>query len=131
SNFKKRYEQIKNYVETLYIGEKELSKTQKEFRNISSYNVIPENIFSENKECIQEIAKIINNKENSQTLIAEKKYELNSYTVSVGYYDLNKTGECIELPFESIPVVKCEYSEKYGFERIKKDKIEEVFDNFI
>lgn len=131
SNFKKRYEQIKNYVETLYIGEKELSKTQKEFRNISSYNVIPKNIFSENKEYIQEIAKIINNKENSQALIAEKKYELNSYTVSVGYYDLNKTGECIKLPFESIPVVKCEYSEKYGFERIKKDKIEEVFDNFI
>lgn len=131
SNFKKRYEKIKYYIESLYIGEKDFSKIQKEFRNINSYNVIPENIFEQNRDVIMEMVKVINDKNSSQLLIATKKYELNSYTISIGYYDLNKTGESIELLYESIPIVKCEYSEKYGFERIRKEKIEEVFDNFI
>ncbi len=131
SNFKKRYELIKSYIENLYIGEKEFTKVQKEFRNINSYYVIPENIFNKNKDIIIEIAKIINDKSSSQILIAEKRSELNSYTVSVGYYDLNKTGINIQLPYDIIEIIKCEYSEKYGFERIKKEKIEEVFDSFI
>lgn len=146
SNFEQNYIDIKEYIDSLYIGEKKLKDVQTIFRNIISYNVIPRYVYDINVSFIDENIKVIkkkftyddklskeeNDKNKEKLQLAKVKARQNIYelTVSVGTYDLNKTGTSIKLGNEEIHVVKCKYDNKRGFERIKIEKKEDSFDRF-
>ncbi len=140
SDFVRRYYKVKEYLDNLYIGEKSLKEVQKYFRNIIAYSVIPKEIYEDRK--IQKILKT------NETLLKEKytynkslsrdenkrlkdkfflnqqklRDEIEKYTVSVGIYDLNKTGKTINTGFEIIPIVNCKYDNNIGFIRVKMEK---------
>jgi len=144
SSFFISYNEMKSYIENLYLGEKTLKETQKMFRNIGTYNAIPKEIYNENREILEEKEKICNkifekdetltdeeNKKRREEFILEQKEareEIYSYTLSVRLYDLNKTGKVVSDGFEEIPVIECNYSVERGFERIKEEGQKE--DNF-
>ena len=148
SNFVDRYRVVKKYIDSLYVGEKDIEEVKKYFRNIISYKVIPKPIYDskeygwkilEIEELLKEkyqynssLSKEENEKLRNKFIIERQKLknELEQYTISVGIYDLNKTGMSIETFYENIPVVNCEYDEKIGFIRKKVEKSEEKFDAF-
>ncbi len=148
SNFDTEYRKIKKYIADLYIGEEKLERVKKKFRNIISYDVIPELIYEENKDIIEtnrlilmekhinDSNKTIEENKNIKEKLKIKKIKarekIKGYTVGVGIYDVNKTGNTLDLGYEKIEVVKCKYSEEFGFERIKlESKQDDSFDNFI
>ena len=146
SNFNKRFDLVKKYVKDLYPGEKTIEEVKKMFRNIISYNVIPESIYEKKREEIKNNIKILNeefienenltleeNNNKRKKLYLEKKKareKIYNFTVSVGLYDLNKI-DSIKWKNEEIEIIKCNYSIEKGFEKIKNIKQkEENFDNF-
>lgn len=145
SNFDKYYRDVKKYTDELYIGEKKIEEVNKTFRNIISFNVIPESIYIEEIDYINEHLKILDikytvnknlsNEENEKEINKLKlkknkaKEAIKDLTVPVGIYDLNKIGKQIDLGYEKIDIVKCNYDEKIGFEKLKTEK-EETYDNF-
>ncbi len=152
SYFNERYKTVKNYIQELYIGEKELKEVQKVFRNISSYAVIPESVYEDenNKKSIEVSLEILkmefiydetkSKKENLDTkdkLYLDKikaKERIYDYTVSVGIYDLNESTTSINIGYEKIIINKCSYSFEKGFEREKKEyneTAENTYDNFM
>lgn len=148
SKFVDRYRLVKKYIDSLYVGEKDIEEVKKYFRNIISYKVIPKPLYDSNKhkEKILELEKSLkekykynsslskeeNNKLRNNFIIKSQKLknELEQYTVSVGIYDLNKTGISIDTAYENIPVINCEYDENIGFIRKKIEKSKEKFDAF-
>lgn len=147
SSFEKRYDDVKKYIDSLYIGEKSLDDVKKMFRDISSYNVIPKNVYEENKVVIEENRDILNeefeknpnlsdeeNKQNREKFYLKKVKARNNifdFTVSVGLYDLNPVGK-ITWKNGEIEITECNYSKKRGFERIRAEKNkEETYDNYI
>lgn len=147
SSFEERYDTVKKYIDDLYIGEKSLEDVKKMFRDISSYSVIPKNIYEENKAVIEEnisilneefeknpnLSDIENNKKREEFYLKKVKARNNIYdfTVSVGLYDLYKVG-LVEWKNESIEITECNYSFERGFERIRAEKHkEETYDNFM
>ena len=146
SNFNKRFDLVKKYVKDLYPGEKTIEEVKKMFRNIISYNVIPESIYEKKREEIEKNIKILNeefienenltleenNNERKKLYLEKKKAreKIYDFTVSVGLYDLNKI-DSIKWKNEEIEIIKCNYSIEKGFEKIKNIKQkEEKFDNF-
>jgi CRISPR-associated endonuclease/helicase Cas3 len=132
--------QVKKYIEDIYVGEKSINEVQKMFRDILSFSVIPKSEYekAENKEIIDYNCEIIKevfywveslssneNKRNKDKLKVRKakaREEILSFTVSVGIYDLNKTGNNVDIGFEKIDIINCDYSYEKGFIRIKKEK---------
>ena len=147
SSFEKRYDDVKKYIDSLYIGEKSLDDVKKMFRDISSYNVIPKSVYEENKVVIVENRDILNeefeknpnlsdeeNKENREKFYLKKVKARNNifdFTVSVGLYDLNRVDKIIWKNGE-IEITECNYSKDRGFQRIRAEKNkEETYDNYI
>lgn len=147
SNFIYEYRGMKNYISSLYLGEVNKNEVAKKFRDITSYTVIPFSIYENEKEKIHLLREIIMEKIEKGSLSFEEynklknenrlkkaraQHELEQFTVSVGIYDLNKTGESIDLGFNKFQIVNCEYSSEEGFVRVKREKFEkeEWTDNF-
>jgi CRISPR-associated endonuclease/helicase Cas3 len=146
SKFNKKYTRVKTYIDDLYIGEKDEKEVKKIFRNITSYKVIPISIYDDKKEKIDTLVEIIktrfkynrdiSEKENTKKrtklkILQEKsKVELDKYTVNVGIYDLNGN-EYLNLGYEKIKLVRCDYTYKLGFIRVPVVKEKETFDAFI
>jgi CRISPR-associated endonuclease/helicase Cas3 len=142
STFDKRYRDIKKYIESLYIGEKNYKDVQQKFRNIVSFDVIPLEIYEEekNKKIILENEKILNIKYEKDINLSEEennkrreklkllkikaKEEIYKFVVSVGQYDINKTGIQVDIGYDKLEVVNCNYSFELGFERVKKENVE-------
>lgn len=151
SYFIHEYRKMKNYISSLYPGEVDRDEVRKKFRDITSYTVIPLSVYEEEKEKIHNLKEVIteqiergalSSQEYSKLKIesrlkkARAQHELEEFTVSVGIYDLNKTGESVNLGFNKIEIINCEYTSEEGFKRIKKEakedkKQEEWTDNFI
>ena len=146
SKFNKKYTRVKTYIDDLYIGEKDEKEVKKIFRNITSYKIIPISIYDDKKEKIDTLVEIIktrfkynrdiSEKENTKKrtklkILQEKsKVELDKYTVNVGIYDLNGN-EYLNLGYEKIKFVRCDYTYELGFIRIPMVKEKETFDAFI
>ncbi len=146
SSYNSRFKNIKKYLKALYTGEKKYSEVKEMFRNIVSYTAIPKNVYEENKSVIEENLMILNEEFKKKTdlsklekdrlreeLILKKlkaRNKIYNYTVSVGFYDLNEVNK-ITLNHEEIKIIECNYSKERGFERIKPEKQEECFDNFL
>ena len=139
SKFMERYLQVKKYIDSLYVNEMELPDVKKYFRNIISFKIIPKSIYENNKEEILEneqklkarykynfkISKDENDKERNLFRVRQQKVknEIEKYIISVSIYDLNSTGLVVNTGFEKIQVIDCNYDEKIGFIRKKKEKI--------
>ena len=146
SKFTKNYEKIKRYINDLYIAEKKEKDVKRIFRNISSCKIIPISIYKDNLDTINHLVEIIktkfkykinisreeNKNEKTKLKISQEKAKnkLDSYTVNVGFYDLNGK-EYLDLGYEKIRLVNCEYSYQLGFIRIPIIKEKETFDGFI
>jgi len=148
STFNRRYFDVKDYIEKLYVGEyKNLAEVQQKFRNIISYNVIPASVYEENETEIEakklvlgEKFKRNKSKTDKENKIALEKFVLNQtkaresiskFTLSVGTCDLSKSDRQRAMK-EEIIVAKCKYSTERGFERdvVEVDE-EEKFDIFM
>lgn len=149
SNFNKRYKDVKNYIDTLYVGEKNLKEVQNLFRNISSYNVIPKEVYINNKDIIDTHEELSNQnyvydktKSKIENKIRQEKLYLSrlkakeiimDYTVSVGIYDICKSNYgSIKIGYDQIIISDCNYSFDLGYQRIEnKKKDENSYDNFL
>ena len=130
SSFNETFERVKDYIiRKIKVETIPLSKVKKEFRNIISYKSIPLSVYEQNKERIDKLKETASNN-------IEAKFELDKYTISLGYYDIennkqsNERGK-LKLEYEDILIIEGEYSKEKGFKRKINSKKEEEFDNFI
>lgn len=128
SNFDEKFNKFKDYLlNKLKIETFSLAKVKKEFRNILSYKAIPLYIYEENKERIDKL------KEEASSSI-EAKFELDKYTISLGYYDIENNNQSnerdrLKLKYEDILIVEGKYSKEKGFERKINGKHEGELDS--
>ena len=127
----------------------EMDKEDINFRNIISYDVIPNVIYQEHQEEIdknsRKLLKVVNPKLDKRELEKIKlekiklKEEIKKYTVPVGIYDIyfKRTNAIIKnislSRNEFIRIVNCQYNE-LGFIRLTSKEVnglEESFDNFL
>lgn len=127
----------------------EIDKKDVNLRNIISYDVIPNEIYQEHRDEIDENSRKLSktvikkmDKRESDRIKLEKiklKEEIKKYTVPVGIYDIYFKGtnaiiKNIKLgKYEFISVVNCKYNE-LGFIRLTNKEVkglEENFDNFL
>jgi len=147
SDYAIQYHRVLKWIEELKPYEKD--KNEVNFRNIISYDVIPNAIYQEHQAEIDEISrkllKSVNHNLDKKELEKIKfkkmklKEEIKKYTVPVGIYDIyyNKIDATIKKiqlnRNEIIRVVNCQYNQ-LGFIRLtSKDikNLEENFDNFL
>ncbi|MGI6588110.1 MAG: CRISPR-associated helicase Cas3' [Peptococcia bacterium] len=142
--YKKVFETL-SYVKNLYTNEMDKSQAKRMFRNINSVIVIPENIFENNREEIENIKEVINEKrkkdmtekeiEDLKIRRAKGRAKLASFTVSIPYYLVNRNNiQEFEINrYESMKIFKCNYDSKKGLTP-KKELVEEKemvnWDNF-
>jgi CRISPR-associated endonuclease/helicase Cas3 len=147
SDYLRRYNEFSKWIQN--IEPYEMDKKDINLRNIISYDVIPNAIYQENKQEIDEnsskLLRFVNPKLGKKELEKTKlekiklKEEIKKYTVPVGRYDIYFKGidavtKKIQLSRnEFINVVDCKYNE-LGFIRLTRENInvlEENFDNFL
>ncbi|HBY20025.1 MAG: CRISPR-associated helicase/endonuclease Cas3 [Clostridiales bacterium GWE2_32_10] len=112
--------------------EYELSKKEvlKRFRNINNVSIIPEQIYMENKDIIEENLDVLDNSINKEDKFLARESILN-FTVDLNYYEVEKMIESASIQiskYQVIKIIECEYSKEKGvlISRIKKDEGEEV-----
>ncbi|MGL6131961.1 MAG: CRISPR-associated helicase Cas3', partial [Fusobacteriaceae bacterium] len=93
SYFIQEYRKMKNYIFSLTVGEVNKDEVRKKFRDITSYTVIPLAIYENERKKIEELRDIIIDKQYNRIQKAKAQHELEQFTISVGIYDLNRTGE--------------------------------------
>ncbi len=134
-----------NYINSLYTNEMDKLEAKKRFRNINSITVIPEEVFKKNKDEIEKIKEIINEKRNKdmteeeleefKVRKAKARSKLMDYTVSIPYYLVNRNNiEIFEInKYETINIFKCKYSKEKGIiplkELVEESEMED-WDNF-
>lgn len=121
-----------NYVNSLYTNEMDKLKAKEMFRNINSITVIPEDIFIQNKDKIENHIRILNEKrkkdmtdkeaEDLKVKRAKARAELMEYMVSIPFYlvNYNNTKKFEINRYESIKIFKCNYDEYKGLTPIKE-----------
>ena len=126
-----------NYIKTLYTNEMDKSQAKRMFRNINSITVIPEDIFKENSDEIENLKEIINEKrtkdmtkreaEELRVRRAKARAKLSDFTVSIPYYLVNRNNiQDFEINrYESIKIFKCNYDGEKGVTP-KKELVEET-----
>ena len=126
-----------NYIKSLYTNELDKDDAMKMFRNINSITVIPEAIFNSNKEEIELLKQIINEKrkkdvtkqevEEIKTNKVRARAQIADFTVSIPYYLVNSRNiEDFEIDrYESLKIFKCNYDENRGITP-RKELVEEV-----
>ncbi|AQR96104.1 CRISPR-associated helicase/endonuclease Cas3 [Clostridium saccharoperbutylacetonicum] len=147
SDYLINYRKFSKWIEEL--EPYEMDKDDINLRNIISYDVIPNEIYKEHQEEIDDnsrkLLKVINQKLEKKELEKIKlekiklKEDIKKYTVPVGRYDIyfkgnNAIVKKIQLSKnEFVNVVDCKYNE-LGFIRLTSEEvkgIEENFDNFM
>ena len=144
------YGRIKDYINAIYVNEKTIEQANRMFRNITSFQVIPSilyNNFKIKKEIYKNLEVLKGKfkyseeltfeenkslKEKSKIKKVKAQNEIEQYTISAGQWDMkNITGEKIDLGFKNIDIIDCEYNDKIGYIRIKKEnEKEEEIDPF-
>jgi CRISPR-associated endonuclease/helicase Cas3 len=128
SDFMKEFIDIYNYMKNIRLYQEE--KKDVDLRNIMAYNIIPSEVFFENKEVILEILEQLKDSKLSYLERIKVGENIKKYIVSIpAYMYLNYVksihkGEAYKYPilelskYEKIPVMECRYTDK-GFEMIK------------
>jgi len=147
SDYLRNYRRFAKWIENL--EPYEIEKNDIKLRNIISYDVIPNEIYKEHQEAIDDnsmrLLNVVTKKMEKAELDKIKlekiklKEEIKKYTVPVGRYDIYFNGsnaivKKIQLSRnEFINVVNCQYNE-LGFIRLTSKEVkglEENFDNFL
>lgn len=124
------------YLELIDVYEKKKEDVKREFRDITSYLVIPKNIYDENKEKIEEKLNILKDDKTTYNNIMATKLEIRELTLSIQGYEFKhiqklQDNKYIELgKYEKIYIVECDYSFEKGFSidnSIKESIIDERF----
>lgn len=140
------YNKIKetlNYLKLIYPYSKDKEEVKKKFRDITSYTIIPKNIYEVNKKKIEENLEILqrkNEKEASEVerkKLYQKKIEakriISEFTMSILGYEIITTGGknfLYTLPKieigrgQNIFILDCYYDNDFGF-KIKKNSVSE------
>ena len=134
TKYYKCFMENKEYLEQIEDFEKDKNEIQKRFRNIDSETVIPISVYNKNKDKIMECIEVINKKFEKDMYKVEKqklkygkihsKDELMGFTVNVrGEEARNYTQSDLKISkYESIPIVRCEYSDEVGVIFLKNDE---------
>lgn len=123
------------YLDLINPYEKDKSEVRKEFRDITSYMIMPQNIYEENIEEINKNLAILNSVETSYQEKLVAKIKIKDLTLSIQGYEfkniekLNRNYQHISLRnYELVYILDCNYSFERGFS-ITKNKIEELIDD--
>lgn len=133
SDYMIRYRKFKDEIEDIYTYQ--FDKHDSKLRDIISYNVIPFNIYDENKKEIQGYIDKMTEEKLEMLERVKIRDKIKNYTVPVGQFDVfpnNRNVIFEELKLnkkESIYVVRCNYDEKKGFVRPSKDQ--QFFDSWM
>lgn len=138
SHYKIQYDEFIKYIQN--IDPYEIDYRDIQFRNIISYDVIPESIYDENCDEIDENASLILESDITRLKKVELREIIKNYTVPVGVYDIysgNKNAIVKRIKLsknEEIYVVKCKYDE-LGFVRLSAKEMgskmpQENYDRF-
>ena len=138
SDYLIKYNQFLKWIECL--NPYEIDKKDVRFRNIISFDVIPESVYEENHEEIDKNSILLMNPRTDKLKKIRLKEEIKKYVVPVGIYDINIRGKTniiknVRLSSNQfIHVVKCQYDE-LGFRRLSRDIDEDLskeanYDNF-
>lgn len=126
SEFDKLYKNIYEYTKNMsLLKEIDLKEVKHKFRNILTYKIIPKSVYEENYDII---VKLIENLTNGNYNVLDKT-KLDSYTLNVYNYENYNKYKIINLKYEKIAVLNCEYTYEKGFLAIKREKIKEEHEN--
>lgn len=141
TEYYKRIKEVLDYLDKVIAYEYDKKDVRKEFRDITSYEIIPKNIYNDNIEEITELEKIINleylpnmdvetrKKQKKEKILA--KIRLKEFTMSVSGYEIDKKAlvksKMLEVgKYEKIYILECNYSLERGYQKIKLEE-ETVF----
>lgn len=127
STYYKEYKQYMCDINNTKIGELDVSK----FRNIFTEDVIPQAVYEEHREEINDICNKLENKEYTNEEKIRNVNIVNSYMVSLEKYniqDLIRKGKivgCISLGSNrKIKIVKCSYDAELGYRKYNDNDVE-------
>ena len=126
------------YLDLINPYEKDKSEARKEFRDITSYMIIPKNIYEENIEAINKNLSILNSSETSYQDKLVAKIKIKDLTLSIQGYEfkniqkLNSSYEHINLgKYETVYILDCIYSFEKGFSLLKNTTEDLIDDRFL
>lgn len=133
SPFLREYDKNINYIEYIRTHELDIEHVKQEFRNIISYLAIPEIIYLQNCELIEEKLSEINEKKINRMKIIN---ELKNLTLQLGIFDFDQKRDVVDtikIGYEQVVIVRCEYNFEKGYVKNKREKIEGKFigNNFL
>ena len=137
----KYYKKVINtleYLDLISPYEKNKADVKKEFRDITSYMIIPKGIYDENYNEIEKNLEIINSLERSYDEKLLAKLRIKDMTLSIQEYELKNSKRFKEElkilhlgKYEEIYILDCNYSFEKGFYIKKENKEELIEDRFL
>ena len=116
------YDKIKRtleYLDLINPYEKDKQDAKREFRDITSYMIIPKNLYEENSEEINKNLEILKQENISKKEKLTSKMKIRDLTLNIQGYELKTKNiglNFIELgKYEKIYILDCDYSFKIGF----------------
>ncbi|WP_269477486.1 CRISPR-associated helicase Cas3' [Hominibacterium faecale] len=123
SDYKKEYERIYDYIEDLYVGEKD--EREARLRNIQSVTVIPGPVYKANEPFFTEKQKTLKEGRLSIEERAHIRDAIYQHTVSIQRYRYEQSetfGEIALSRKEKLPILDCEYTKEQGLGIKKREK---------
>ena len=107
------------YLDLVSPYEKDKQEVKKEFRDITSYMIIPKNLYEENSEEINKNLEILKQENISKKEKLTSKMKIRDLTLNIQGYELKTKSinlESIKLgKYEEIYILDCDYSFEIGF----------------
>ena len=107
------------YLDLVSPYEKDKQEVKKEFRDITSYMIIPKNLYEENSEEINKNLEILKQENISEKEKLTAKMKIRDLTLNIQGYELKTKSinlESIKLgKYEEIYILDCDYSFEIGF----------------
>lgn len=123
------------YLDLISPYEKEKQDVKKEFRDITSYMIMPKNLYEENLEMVNECLKFLNQKNISRKEKLTAKMKIRDLTLNIQGYELKSKNinlESIKLGrYEKIYILDCDYSFETGLVINKKENFELIDERFL
>ena len=129
------YDKIKRtleYLDLINPYEKDKQDAKREFRDITSYMIIPKNLYEENSEEINKNLEILKQENISKKEKLTSKMKIRDLTLNIQGYELKTKNiglNFIELgKYEEIYILDCDYSFETGFIPNTTEKVSKLID---
>ncbi|MDD6168705.1 MAG: CRISPR-associated helicase Cas3' [Lachnospiraceae bacterium] len=118
------YRETYDFLSRLEVDNLSTQDVEQQFRNIIAYDVIPESVYSEFQEEIEEAFHVLKDKNASWENRQREKNKIMDKTVSVGIYEMmaGKMDWRSLGKNQNIYILECSYDKQRGFVRKQKDK---------